>query len=87
MGCNSRFVQNGLTQNVKMDHLKKLLQILQTKPMLTMYRCKYTSKAEIELRSLYNFDETLLNFEDPDARDKMRNKREIEMLSNAFFCT
>ena len=53
--------------------------------LLPMYRCKYTSKADIESRGLYNFCETLLVYEDPDARDRMRNKREIQILTNACF--
>ena len=81
------FVQNGLTQNVKMDHKKKFHRSLQTMQLLLMYKCKYISKAEIESRDLYNFCETLLVFEDPEARDRMRNKREIEILMNACFLT
>ena len=50
-----------------------------------MYRCKYTSKAEIESRGLYNICEKLLVFEDPEARDRIRNKRESEILTNACF--
>ena len=50
-----------------------------------MNRCKYISKAEIESRGLYNFCETLLVFEDPEVRDRMTNKRKIEILTNACF--
>ena len=39
----------------------------------------------MEFRWLYNFCETLLVFEDTDARDRMRNKSEIEILTNAYF--
>ena len=45
--------------------------------LLPIYRCKYTFKAEIECRGLYNFCEAFLDFEDPEARDRMRNKREL----------
>ena len=34
------FVQNGLTQNVKMDHKKKFHRTLQTMQVLPMYTCK-----------------------------------------------
>ena len=64
---------------------KKFHRSLQTMQLLSMYRCKYTYKVEIESRGLYNFCEPLLVFEDPDARDRMRNKREIEVLTNACF--
>ena len=37
------FVQNDLTQNVKMDHKKKFHRSLQTMQLLTMYKCKYIS--------------------------------------------
>ena len=47
-----------------------------------MYRCKYTSKADIEYKGLYNFDETLLVVEDPEAKDKMTNNRKIYILMN-----
>ena len=50
-----------------------------------MHRCKYTSQAEIESISLYNICKNLLVFEDPDARDRMRNKKKIEILTNACF--
>ena len=55
--------------------------------LLFMYRCKYTSIADIEPRGLYNICETVLVFENPEARDGMRNKRDIEMLTNACFST
>ena len=50
-----------------------------------MYRCKYTSKADIEYRGFFNICETLLVFEEPKARGRMKNKRHIEMLTNAYF--
>ena len=50
-----------------------------------MYRSKYTSKADIQSRVLYNFCEMLLVFEDPETSNRMRNKREIEILTNACF--
>ena len=53
--------------------------------MLPIDRCKYISKADIEFRGLYNFFETLLVFEDPEARDRMRKKTAIEILMNAWF--
>ena len=34
---------------------------------------------------MYNLCETLLVLEDPEARDRMRNKRHIEILTNASF--
>ena len=34
------FVQNGLSQNVKMNHEKKFHRSLQTMQMLPMYKCK-----------------------------------------------
>ena len=80
-----RFVQNGLTQNVKTDQKKKFHRSLQTLQLLPMCRCKYTSKADFEPRGLCNFCETLLVFEDPEARNRMRNKRDIEILMNACF--
>ena len=49
------FIQNGLTQNKKMDHKKTFHRSLQTMQQLPMYRCKYTSEADIESRGLYNF--------------------------------
>ena len=68
-----------------MDHKKKFHRSLQTMQLLPMYRCKYTSKADIKSRGLYNFCKTLLVFEDPEARDGIRNKRDIEMLTNVCF--
>ena len=47
--------------------------------------CKCTSKVDIRCRGIYNFCETLLIFEDTEARDRMRNKRDIEILTNAYF--
>ena len=70
---------------MKMDHKKKFHRSLQTMWLLPMYRCKYTCKVEIESRGFYNFCETLLVFEDPEVRDRMRKKREIEILTNACF--
>ena len=46
------FVQNGLNQNVKMDHKKNVHRSLQTMQLLPMYRCKYTSEADIESSGL-----------------------------------
>ena len=68
-----------------MDHKKKFHRSFQTIQLVPIYRCKYTSKAEIESRGLYNCCETLLVFEDPDARDRIRNKREIRILTKAYF--
>ena len=79
------FVQNGLTQHGKMDHKKKFHKSLQTMQLLPMYRCMYSSKDDIESRGWFNFCETLLVFEDPDAKDRMRNKRENDILTNACF--
>ena len=81
------FVQNGLAQNVKMNRKKTFHRSLQTMQLLLMYRCKYTSIAHIESRGLYNFCETLLVFEDPEAKDRMRNKREIDIYKCLFFST
>ena len=53
--------------------------------LLLMYRCKYTYKADIESRGLYNFCEMHMVFEDPESKDRMRNKREIEIFTNACF--
>ena len=53
--------------------------------LLAMYRYKCTSIADIESRGLYDFFETLVVFENPEERDRMRNKRYIEILTNAFF--
>ena len=53
---------------------------LKTMQPLPIFICKYTSKIEIQSRGLYNFCETLLFFEDPDA-----NKRGIEILTNDCF--
>ena len=77
------FVHNGLTQNVKTDNTKKFHSCLKTMQLLPMYRCKYTSNAEIESSGMYSFCETLLVFEDPEARGRMRNKRKMEILTNA----
>ena len=49
------FVQNGLTQTMKMDQKKMFHRNLQTMQLLPMYECKYTSKANMEYRGLYNF--------------------------------
>ena len=68
-----------------MDCKKKFLNSLQIMQLLPMLRSKCTSKADIESRGLYNFGETFLVFEDPDARCRMKNKRDIEMLTNACF--
>ena len=85
MGYNHKFVLQGLTQNVKMDHKKRFHKSLKTLHLLPMLSYKNTSNADIEPRERYNFCETLLGFEDPEARDRMRNKREIEILTNACF--
>ena len=79
------FVWDGLTQNVKMDNKMTYHRSLKTMQLLPMSRCKYTSKADMESRDLYNLYETLMVFEDPEVRDRMRNKGEIEMLTNACF--
>ena len=59
------FVQNCLTQNVKMVYKNNFDKSLYTMQLLPMYRCKYTSKAVIKSRGSYKFCETLLVFEDP----------------------
>ena len=79
------FFHNDLTQNMKMDYKKEFHRSIQTMQLLPMYRCKYTSKEHIESRGLYIFCEILLVFEDPEAKDRTRNKREIEILKNACF--
>ena len=53
--------------------------------LLPTYRCKYTAKADIKSRGLYNFCEISLVFEGPEARDRIRNKRDIEIMTNACF--
>ena len=70
---------------MKMDYKKMFHRSLQTMQLLPMCRCKYTSKADIESRGLCNFHETTLVFEDPDSKYRMRNKREIEILTNPYF--
>ena len=79
------FVQHGLTQNEKMDNKIGFYKILHMMQLLPMYGCKYTSKAEIEYSGLYSYCDMLLVFEDRDAKDKTRNKREIKILTNACF--
>ena len=79
------FVQSNLTKKMKIDHKKKFHRYLQTIQLLPMYRCKYIAKADIESRGLHNFCETLLVFEDSEARDRMRNNRDIEILTNTCF--
>ena len=53
--------------------------------LLPVFRYKYTSKADTKSRGLHNFCEMLLVFEDHEARNRMRNKSDIEMLTNACF--
>ena len=53
--------------------------------LLPVYRCKYTAKANVESTGLYNFWELLLVFDDPDARDRKRTKRDFEIFTNAYF--
>ena len=72
-------ILRGLAQNGKMCHKKVTLQLL------SMFRCKYTTKPNIELRLTYSICEILFAFDDLDARDRMRNNRGIEMLTSACF--
>ena len=50
-----------------------------------MFRCKYISKVDIESQGMYNFCETLLVFKDPEARNRIENKRDTKILTNACF--
>ena len=85
MACNPRFCLEGPHSKNKDGSQEEVSQKPQTMQQLPMYRCKYTSNAEIESRGLYNFCETLLVFEDSEARGRMRNKWEIEIWINACF--
>ena len=49
------YALKGLIQNVKVDHKKKFHKNLQIIQLLPMFRCKYTSKEDIESRELYIF--------------------------------
>ena len=53
--------------------------------LLSMFRCKYASKAEIKSRKMYNFCETVLVLENHEEGCRMRNMRDIEILTNASF--
>ena len=75
---------SGPAQEVKMDH-KILHKTFQTLQLLPMLQFKYTSEVEIESRCMFYFSISLLVFEDPDARDRLRNKRNTDMLTNACF--
>ena len=68
-----------------MDHKKKFQRSFQTMQLLPKCRCKCTFEAYIESRVLYNFCETLLVFENSETKDRMRNKREMVILTHACF--
>ena len=68
-----------------MDHKKKFYNSLEAMQLLSMFRCKYTFKADIESRGMYIFWKTLLFFEDTEVRGRMRKKRYVQMLTNICF--